>query len=224
MLEESMSQVLRLNVADMNSYHSWGNYSLFKLHGSIDWGRVVEGLARNPGETSDEQCQRVIDSTLTQGGSFITDSYSLCSNDMHPLPIKRSVLHGGMAGPDSVLYPALSIPVEKKDERSCPAEHVTALEALLPRATKMITIGWRATEAEFLGKLKFSRQMPYAGIRNAMSLLVVTGTEEGAELTLHNLINVAGATPELFEEKLPVTTGFTGLINSLGTLGAFLRR
>jgi len=42
MLEDAMEQVLRLNVGDMNSYHSWSNYSLFKLHGSINWVRVVD--------------------------------------------------------------------------------------------------------------------------------------------------------------------------------------
>ena len=40
-----------------------------------------------------------------------------------------------------VLHPALSIPVERKDEFSCPAKHVRALEALLPKVTKIITIG-----------------------------------------------------------------------------------
>jgi hypothetical protein len=97
------------------------------------------------------------------------------------------------------------------------------LEGLLPRVTKIITIGWRATEAEFLRMLKFSRQMPYAGIRNAMSLLIVTGTEKGAEETLKNLIEVGGSSPELFERRIPVTTGFTGLINDLERLRVFLR-
>ncbi len=49
MLEEAMGQVLRLGVRDMNSYHTWENYSLFKLHGSIDWGRIVESITRLAG-------------------------------------------------------------------------------------------------------------------------------------------------------------------------------
>jgi len=59
----------------------------------------------------------------------------LCERDMRPTPDSAVVL-----------FPALSIPVEKNDEFSCPTEHVKALEGLLPRVTKMITIGWRATE------------------------------------------------------------------------------
>lgn len=224
MLEEAMSQVLRLEVRDMDSYIKWDNYSLLKLHGSINWGRVVEGISKNQGETSNDLCQRIID-MMEPRSEFFTNEYKLCSHDMHPLPIKPSVLHGGMAGPDSVLYPALSIPVENKDEFSCPAKHVTALEALLPKVTKVITIGWRATEAEFLRMLKFSRQMPYSGVRPVMRLLIVTGSKDGAGETLTNLLRVGGETPDLFQHlpTTPVTTGFTGLINNLATLGAFLR-
>jgi hypothetical protein len=147
MLEEAMSQVLRLEVRDMASYVR-DNYSLFKLHGSINWGRVVEGIVQDRSKPIDDLYQRVID-TAIPGSEFFTNTYSLCNLQM------QSTLDS-----HKVLYPALSIPVEKKDEFSCPPDHITALEGLLPRVTKVITIGWRATEAEFLTRLKFARQRP----------------------------------------------------------------
>ena len=213
MLESAMETVLRLTAQSMDSYRDWKNYSLFKLHGSVDWGRVVEHSWG--AQTADFFYRPLIDS-VERGVASITERYELCTRDMSPKP--------PVAG--MVLYPALSIPVEKKDEFSCPAEHVAALEALLPRVTKVITIGWRATEAEFLAKLKFARQQPYAGIRHAMDLLIVTVGSEGAGETLGNLINVAGATPELFPNHTrdAVVSGFTGLINNLGALNNFLRR
>lgn len=212
MLEEAMSQVLHLTVVDMASYTSWENYSLFKLHGSIDWGRVVDGAVRDLSKPIEYLYQRLID-TLTSGSYLVKNRYRLCNLDMTP-----------RLGPDAVLYPALSIPIEKKDEFSCPPDHVTALDALLPDVTKMITIGWRATEAEFLAKLKIARQKPHAGIRNAMDLLVVTGSQEGTQETLTNLLNVGGTSPELFSESsLLFSGGFTGIIRNLGTLIDFLR-
>jgi hypothetical protein len=209
MLEEAMSHFLRLHVGTMDSYITLPDYALFKLHGSINWGLEVDSIA-HPGNNVPYPYQNLIQ-IVTPGSHFLTKKYRKCDRVM------------SSAADRVVLFPALSIPVEKKDEFSCPAEHITALEGLLPRVTKIITIGWRATEAEFLRMLKFSRQMPYAGIRNAMSLLIVTGTEKGAEETLKNLIEVGGSSPELFERRIPVTTGFTGLINDLERLRVFLR-
>jgi hypothetical protein len=71
-----------------------------------------------------------------------------------------------------------------QDEFSCPSGHVTALEGILPKARKMITIGWRAAEAEFLRRLQFSQTLPVSGIRNPLELLVVTGSKEGTEETV----------------------------------------
>lgn len=222
MLEDAISQVLRLEVQDMNSYIAWNNYSLFKLHGSVNWGRVVEGVQDLSKGSRDYLHQRLIDDVVP-GSECITDRYKLCDHDLRPRPFKIEAGYPLETMPGVALYPALSIPVEKKDEFSCPAEHVTALEGLLPRVTKMITIGWRATEADFLSRLKFARLQPYADICKAMSLLVVSGTQQGAEETLQNLISVAGPSPELFQETIPVTAGFTGLINELARLAVFLR-
>ncbi len=94
---------------------------------------------------------------------------------------------------------------------------------MLPNVTKMIPIGWRATEAEFLQKLKSSRLLPRAGIRNQINLLVVTGSQDGAEQTLRNLTNVGGTSSDHFREREPVSTGFTGLIRNSETLEVFLR-
>jgi hypothetical protein len=124
-----------------------------------------------------------------------------------------------------VLYPALSIPVENKDGFSCPPGHVTALEKLLPKVTKMITIGWRATEAEFLSRLLASRLVKVAGIPRPVELLVVTGSKEGAEQTVKNL-SAYGVNQDNFSnpDRARLTDGFTGLINNLETLGTFLRK
>jgi hypothetical protein len=209
MLEEAMSQVLRLEVRDMGSYYGWENYSLFKLHGSVNWGRVVEGNYKT-GHASNFY-QHLID-TVVPGSVSITDRYQLCDLEMNPTPPATFV----------VLYPALSIPVENKDEFSCPVEHLMALDGMLPKVTKMITIGWRATEADFLARLQLSRAAPVAGIRQALRLLVVSGSQEGTQETLGNLAPYRGGYDPHMSLDRQVPTGFTGLINNLATLRDFL--
>jgi hypothetical protein len=203
MLEDAMSQVLRLNVREMNSYVIWERYSLFKLHGSIDWGRVVEGIYDRDGRPSGEY-QQLIDS-VTQDSDCVTERYRLCDRELR-----------SQSDATEALYPALSIPVEHKDEFSCPREHVTALEAALSGVRKVITIGWRATEAEFLKKVQSRSPRP------DRKLLVVSGSKEGAEETLRNLALYKVISDPLLDLDRMATNGFTGLINNLGMLTGFL--
>ena len=45
MLEDALLQVLILKVADITHYVRHENYKIFKLHGSVNWGRLVKGKA-----------------------------------------------------------------------------------------------------------------------------------------------------------------------------------
>jgi hypothetical protein len=173
---------------------------------------VVEGFTRQSGWPIPPD-QNIIDIVISNS-SAVTGRYHLCSVDMRPNP-----------DVGVVLYPALSIPVENKDAFSCPSGHVTALKGLLPKVTKMITIGWRATEEEFLKMLLASRSAVISGIRPTVELLVVTGSKDGAEQTVNNLAPYGvsqGPVPN--PERARVTSGFTGLINNLERLELFLRK
>jgi hypothetical protein len=120
-----------------------------------------------------------------------------------------------VANGGGLLLPALALPVDKKDEFSCPQAHVAALAELIPTVTKIVTIGWRATEDKFLNMLRSS----LTGLRNRPELLIVSGSLEGADQTFRNLgakITQGG--------HYSVEGGFTGLISDdLETLAGFLR-
>jgi hypothetical protein len=73
MLEDAMWQVLHLQVQDMDSYQKWENYSLFKLHGSVNWGRVVEGISRRGGGPI-PPAQNIIDLSISNS-SAVTGRY-----------------------------------------------------------------------------------------------------------------------------------------------------
>ena len=54
-------------------------------------------------------------------------------------------------GLHEVRVPALAIPIARKDGFECPPEQVAHLQAFLPSVTRILTIGWRAAEDDFLG-------------------------------------------------------------------------
>ena len=116
---------LELGIKEMDYYTRRPTlFRLFKLHGSVNWGRVLEN--RFP-------------STELQP----SDQFVLCDPTT-------------MRSPDigHTLFPAIAIPVEKKQLFECPGYMVDDLKKLLPHVTKIIVVGWRAMETYFLDLLK----------------------------------------------------------------------
>jgi hypothetical protein len=214
MLEEAMAQLLHLEVDTMDRYYQWPNYSLFKLHGSVNWGRTVQTTIRKQGRPAATFFGHLIHSFRSDSHPDALGEYRLCNLAMEPND-----------NADVVLYPALSIPLHQKDEFSCPTTHVTQLEAIAPQVTKMITIGWRGAEQEFLGLLKYARKFPFPGIRREIRLLVITASDTGVKETTKNILTVGEDTPELFQEFQPkeLIKGFSGLVDNWTTLRVFLQ-
>ena len=184
MFEQAMQLALGFHPFNIDSYLSLGSYTLVKLHGSINWGRDVEGLS---GSFNSDQGYLIIHRAELQ----ISNRYRVVSD----CPMLRQ--------DGEIVFPALSIPVEKKDEFFCPENHVRSLEILLPQVEKIMTIGWRATEEDFLAMLR--NKVP-----ETPRLLVVSGSADGVEETVRNL-SVAPLKPR--QPVARVDAGFAGLIN-----------
>jgi len=202
MLEKAMRQVLDFEIKDLNSYVSRDPYRLVKLHGSVNWGLEIDGIADPI-------------SVTVQG--LIKDAEKLQVSKRY-----RLVDHYVMLCEDSnrvVVTPAIAIPVDKKDEFACPETHIEALQRVLPHVQKIITIGWRATEDKFLNLL-FSNLKPTA----PPDLMIVSGDIGGATETLNNLTTEGRTHGLRFSRKAePIIDGFSGLIHRLGHLEGFLR-
>jgi len=197
MLEEAMWPVLGFEIRDLSGYTSLENYSLIKLHGSVNWGRELDGIG-NPGNYD---CPRLI---AEAADLKMSGRYRLVGGN-YPM------LRDGLL----LVTPALAIPVDKKDEFSCPDTHVKALAELLPNVTKTLVIGWRATETKFLQMLN-SR---LTGLGKPIDVMIVSDGVNGAGETFRNLMQ-AGLH---CSRQRKIEKGFTGLIHQLGLLEAFLR-
>jgi hypothetical protein len=170
---------------------------LIKLHGSIDWGREVVGPIA-PRAVSD----------------IVPNAANLKLSDQYRKVVRRPVtFDDGTVG-----FPAIAIPVEKKSEFVCPPEHLEALANVIPHVTKIITVGWRATEKHFL-KMLTSR---LTGLQGDVDLMVVSGSDEGAKGTVDSM---AIGTSNSERKRALRGDGFSGLINQSGRghLESFLR-
>jgi hypothetical protein len=193
-LEMGMAQVLGIVSDNIDSYISNENYKLIKLHGSINWGREVAGIQAPHAFTEDRLIEQAANLNISNQYTIVTS---------HPVRME-----GGR-----LLFPALAIPVAKKDEFSCPESHVQALRSALPEVIKIVVIGWRATEDDFLGLLRSS-------LKKQPPLMIVSGDDKGANETRDNMrkFGVVDMT-----NAISVPSGFTGLISNLGLLERFLR-
>lgn len=195
MIERAMEQGLKFLFDHFGRYIQDERYTLIKLHGSVDWGHPVQVPAapRTPQQVLDE-----------------TDSLQVSEQFMKVSAIPMKLIDG------TVGFPALAIPVENKSEFVCPPEHLTALANVIPQVTKIISIGWRATEQKFLNMLR----SPLTGLEGSADLMVVSGSIEGVKETN---INLGLVHPGPGRRYATVTTGFSGLIRGIEQLEKFLR-
>ncbi len=134
---------------------------LFKLHGSVNWSRLVE---LPPGD----QChpQKIIGQANTMQ---LSEKFVL-ANATNPREMNAF---------GKPIFPALAIPVQTKSEQNfeCPSRHRSHLSEMLPHVTKILIIGWQAKEAHFLAMLR--NNLP-----RLKDLMVVGANKSDAEATL----------------------------------------
>jgi hypothetical protein len=197
MVERSMKELWDCSFDNFDAYTSDPRFKLIKLHGSMDWGLQFKSYPapRSPAEI-------IRDAAVL--GIPVSEKY-------------RKVVQAPVIFDDGSLgFPALAIPVEKKSEYVCPQEHIQALADVLPKVTKIITIGWRATEQHFLTMLK----KRLSGLQGDVDLLVVSGDLRGVHETNANLGLV---NPPSGHKYVTVENGFSGLIRDISCLEAFLQ-
>jgi hypothetical protein len=197
MIEQAVSQVLGIDFDSFSRYISDATYRLIKLHGSVDWGREVD-----------------VAFTRRSPRDIVRSAAKMKLSKQYRKVSQRPVVFDD----GSIGFPALAIPVERKSEFVCPPAHLEALANFIPCVTKIITIGWRATEHHFLEMLT----KPLTGLQGDVDLMVVSGDDNGVKETVNNL----AIGPANSERKRALRSdGFSGLMNQSGRahLESFLR-
>ena len=182
MIENALDSV-GLTIDSIPDYISQDTFKLFKLHGSVHWGRevntpVVATEDRNVWEVGRELIERAEELDISTRFRMVQE---------HPI---------GKLG-DVALFPAIAIPVETKRSYECPDDHLTSLQEHVPKITKILIVGWRAAEQHFLSLLKefLSQEVP---------AYVVAGDKQSA-LEVISRIQQAGVSMD----ARPAEGGFT---------------
>jgi hypothetical protein len=173
----------------LTTYVARPDYQLFKLHGSVNWEVAVPS-----GSFSDLTGVRTLDELIRRTNVVPTDSFA------YP---------GMFASENIAAYPAIAIPLQNKSDSdfACPTFHQQKLKEVLPKVTRLITIGWRGAERHFLELL--AGQM--TSLRRGWA---VSYDIKGAGETAANLATVGIAVE-------PLSGGFSGFVET-GTLDSCL--
>lgn len=186
MIETALQTMFGLKFDSLARYISHPTFRLFKLHGSVQWARIVDYPRYSPdfireGALAQELINRV--DTLSLSKEFRLVSKPLAIADQ------------GLA-----LFPAIALPVQSKLAFECPDNHIEVLKKLLPDVTKIIIIGWKGGETHFLALLK-------QFLRGFLPVCVASGDRRGSEEVLAHLSRSG-----LSVAAKPMNGGFTEFV------------
>ena len=186
MLEEALPAV-DIRIEGLRDYIARDNYKIIKLHGSVNWTRQVNTVIHSLDNRDEWNVASELIDRATE--IDITDTY-LFDKDC---PIAKSK---GVP-----VFPAVAIPLETKSYE-CPRDHIETLEECIPEVTRVLVIGWRATEYHFLQLLAQKHRPP-------LRVMIVSGSPESAR-EVGDRLKEAGVTGTFFL----ATGGFTNFVLS----------
>jgi SIR2-like domain len=164
LLEDAFRSIYK-RFDSIDSYISGNDYSVFKLHGSVNWVHDLISDLRIDSDNVTMANKAVEAQGWDIGGQFYMAPES-------PLPISFMPVPGKGY---QVVVPAIAIPVQKKNRYECPLSHVQVLTDLISQTDKLVIIGWRGAEENFNGLLArgvlFHKSIP---------IMVVSGSSDGA--------------------------------------------
>jgi hypothetical protein len=196
LLERALEMVAGVKLGSVNEYILNESYKVFKLHGSADWGHPIETPMLRDGRHFWDVLAEIIQRSpeLKIGREFRT----LPNHILSETPVLE-------------FFPAIAIPLKRKSEFECPPEHIEALRAFLPQVNRMLIVGWKATEANFLRLL--AETLPH-GVHGR----VVCATYDDARATIGQLQGAGIDTSDIHAYQ----QGFTSFV--LGSeIRAFLQ-
>lgn len=175
LVERALKDALDIEFPSVDEFTVREDYRLYKLHGSVNWGKRVlfsPDRALFDTWTTDERNY----SRSLQDNAESLESIGTYEIMQHPMDIQIT--------DESVLFPAIAVPFERKYDFECPQEQLSELFTLVEDATEVLIVGWRATEQHFLERLTEDFRRGYR------RLTVVAGSREYADHTISNLVRV----------------------------------
>lgn len=156
LVEQAMSDEGVLKSRTIDSYIENDRWQLHKLHGSVDWGRVV---ATNE---------------LLVGYAGGLEQGMIEFVDLLPITDEFVKIEGRPTTNIDYWFPALAIPLDAKSSFECPKSHLAAARTALRDCRRLLLIGWAANDRHFLELCGAEQLSPEA-------TLVVAGNESNGQ-------------------------------------------
>lgn len=187
MLEQSLPRYKSEPLEDLDAYVS-GTYKLFKLHGSVNWARMVNAHYGQHLRKDDLRRRLIQDGSKLPVGSVF---------QLQEQP-------AALSPEDKTLLPAISAPVRGKtaDSFECPEEHLAMFRSSAREVDRVLVVGWRGEERHF-------HELWKETVPSGVPALVVSDTAENAMGTAHLLQK-----SELIGQASLFPGGFSSLVGS----------
>ncbi len=145
LLDYAIERILNIKFKDINDYIKHP-IKYIKPHGSCNWfinfKRLMgSGAVYNMGGTNKNA---FMNSLYIKKVSNKTIEWNLEN---------KIVLRKNFYENSDIGLPQLLIPLKKKDDFIMPSEHLSVLEENLPKVDDILIVGWKGTEAKFVGLL-----------------------------------------------------------------------
>src|SRR5262249_7135811 len=135
LIERALADGVNFSIASPQEYRCKPHYKLFKLHGSVNWGHIITLM---PSRQFRGRNDHDMNEMIHNADKIERSSNFEIVNEIPAFNIGTQFL-----------FPAITIPAEKKMKFSCPPAHIDMLKSLLPNVTKLLVIGWRGAETHF---------------------------------------------------------------------------
>lgn len=148
----------------LDAYIRSGLFYYVKLHGSLNWLRLVDG---------------------PQGMSSPSDYNWYCSN-FEKVSVSDNFSWFPRAwdpagtSPQAPGWPAVAVPLRSKTSFECPQTHLDKLWDLLPQVGRILIVGWRGRDEHFVREL-------HARLRPKLPIQLVVGTPNAEAETIQAL-------------------------------------
>ena len=178
MLESAFTDVLGQRFEDRVDSYITRDLALIKPHGSVNWAQFLPGEIGPLNEKSHGHGTRNIRTHNLSTDHLISAAQDL---DFSNGEIGFRTWNNGGTIFSQRWHPAIAIPVDRTKTFVCPPDHLERLSHDLEWVTRILIIGWRATEKHFLDMLH--DRLP----KNRPLSLCVVDKDQGVAATSRNL-------------------------------------
>ena len=205
-------------VASLDDFITKPQFRLIKLHGSVSWGHptsvpspwgdLIQAYGRD--QNLPHRAKALLLDAAYQG------SLEIVNNSFEVMPSFGSLPSDWATkpAPQVLVIPALAVPLQNKATYLCPAGHVDEMRRLMPMVDRILTIGWKAGEPDFVGELSATKP--------GALLMAVNGRPQ-SRLDVAGSLRAAGAKVRpVDDDGSRVEGAFSKLVEGRDQLEAFL--